>query len=117
MVYVLYYLWAKKYVGQYGIEYLFGSLPCQILSISLFAVIINTPIEENKLISFFSNLFLPVYSLHMFVISISAYLSNKCNFDINSITALFYYFFVSAVTIGISWDTMKLPIFKSIFRI
>lgn len=117
-LYVLYYLWAKKYVGQYGIEYLFGSLPCQILSISLFIIIIkNVQIKDNKIISFFSNLFLPVYSLHMFVISKTAFISNYCNFDITSITALFYYLFVSAVTIGLSWIIMKLPILKSIFRI
>jgi len=119
-IYIFYYLWAKKYVGQYGIEYLFGSLPCLILSISLFTIIANIPIKENKFISFFSNLFLPVYSLHMCIINITAYISNYLNLDtigLNSIIAIIYYIFVSIVTICLSWVIMKLPILKSLFKI
>lgn len=53
----------------------------------------------------------------MFVISIVAYLSSKCNVDVNNISALLYYVSIATITTGISWIKMIIPIVERIFLI
>ena len=98
-------------------EYLYASPMCMLYSIIVFVYIVNIKISNKiliKIISFFSNLFLPVYALHIIILLC---LRNMPNIGLGIIKPEVYLFLVWFITIIISWIIIKIPIVRSIFRI
>lgn len=116
-LYIIYFFWARCYVGIYGVEYLFGSLPCQALSIVLFICIVSMQIKNSMIIDSVSKLFLPVYALHMSVLGI---LNNRVlsswSVD-NSWNAAMCYLLVFIIMTLVGWLVMKLPYINKLFKI
>lgn len=100
-----------------GIEYFFGSPAHITFSILMFIAIASVKIQSRKVISWLSNLFLPVYAFHSLVI----YFLGKLNLlgvnYVGFITPLINFLLVSSITIGVSAIVMKLPVIKNVFKI
>ena len=60
--------WLCRYIGNEYCEYFYGSVYVQLLSVLVFLYILNIRLRHTKVISELSQLFLPVYTIHIFVI-------------------------------------------------
>lgn len=93
-------------------EYFFASSLCALYSVVVFLWIVNMKINERfeKIIRFFSQLFLPVYALHMLVIYFLIPILPEMPPVIVCIEIWF-------LTILISWIVMNIPSVNKIFRL
>lgn len=104
-------------VGSAYCEYFYSSLVVQILSASVFFYILSLKIESNSIISSLSNLFLPVYTFHMFVIWYINAFFEKYIFFGGEVNTLIYVSLSISISVMISLFIMKFPISKKIFKI
>ena len=106
--------WLCRYIGNEYCEYFYGSVYVQLLSVLVFLYILNIRIRHTRVISELSLLFLPVYTIHIFVIS-----------AVNKVLIPFDYWFmplicwllVSIISVALSYVIMKIPFMKIIFKI
>ena len=117
ILYIFYFCMLKGSLGQYGIEYMFGTLPCLLLALSVFVSVIRLQICDNRIIKEVSALFLPVYAIHMPLIrAVKPMLPNFDNLN-SSLQSLILYTFIIIGVLTVSWLLMKTPILKKLFRI
>lgn len=119
-------LFAFNYLFQYEItplmptkycEYFYCSLPVMLLSLFFFAYAVK--IDESKLwfVCGGGKLFLPCYTLHIFIIGKTMGEFEQYIYSINSYTAPLYWILVAMLTVFVSWLIMKLPYMDKVFRI
>lgn len=102
------------HLGTIYCEYFYSSLFVIILSTGLFSLCLNIKVGKLKTaIEAMAPLFLPVYVLHLFVITATASMREY----IYPGAPLVYWLVVSALSIGISYVVMKIPFVNRIFRI
>lgn len=93
----------------------YGNVICTLYALSIFLWCMQHPIKQSNIISQLSPLFLPVYSLHLFVYE---YYFDYVNLGIlGEASPVIDFIFVALATICISWCIMKTPILNRIFRI
>lgn len=111
--FVVFVHFCKPYID--GIEYFFTTPLCMLYTFSVFLVMAKLSIEKNRVISELAKLFLPVYTLHFFIIIYSRQLFNISlqGFALPVVE----WVIVSIVTIVFSYCLMKIPFIKAIFRI
>lgn len=105
-----------RYICSPHCDYYYSSLPIMIFSIALFVFLINIKIE-NKLIANASKLFLPCYTIHMFVIQYSSHLFVSTFSFAGIFMPVLFWVFVCVVSVSLSWLIMKVPYVNRIFRI
>lgn len=105
--------WLIPYIGNEFCEYFYSSPYVMLLSICLFILVLHSKFKCEKLIKLLSNLFLPVYTFHMFIIK---YITSYFNFGI-FIDPLISWMVVSLITILLSSIIIKTPVIKDIFKL
>lgn len=106
--------WLCRYIGNEYCEYFYGSIYVQLLSVLTFLFILNFKIRHSKIVSELSQLFLPVYTVHSFVIY--AVFKILTPFDY-WFMALISWILVSIISLTISYVIMKIPYMNKIFKI
>lgn len=103
------------FLGTYGIEYMFGSTLWIALATMIFIMISSLQIHNSLIINSLSKLFLPVYAIHMHVITFFL----KCvNFGpLGVMEPIAELFCVIVSTIAFSWLLMKIPVINKIFKL
>lgn len=103
-----------------GCEYYFGSIPCIAYSVVLFVTISRMQIEKSNIVQKLSDIFLPVYVLHVFVIqlllSLDVFQIIERNVGRFASFAI-QYCVLSLVCIFISIALMRFPVIKKFFKI
>lgn len=103
-----------------GNEYFFGSLPCIIYAFSLFQIISKVKIPNSVVIRELSKTFLPVYTLHVFLIQILLSFSFWKNFEneIGSTLSFFVQYTTSTILCFLfGYCIMRISLFRKIFSI
>ena len=114
--YAIYQLLAPQDLGK---GFHFGTLSSVIYTSTIFIACTNTKINnKNTFISNISALFLPVYSLHIYLYNAYDFMGNLflhyLEPNLRCIITLIIYI---TLTIIICWGLVKIPIFNKIFRI
>lgn len=106
----------NQYTGINLCEFYYSSVFVIILCAAIFIyVLYSISIEDNHLIAELSNLFLPVYASHTFIIS---KIGHIIPFEsIGFIAPLIHYILSITISIAISWIIMRTPYINKIFRI
>ena len=112
-VFVAFVYSCRKQIG--GIEYFFTTPVCVCYAMLLFLKIISMRIQNSTIISKLSNLFLPVYTIHFFVIVLFRKLFT-CQY-LGLWTPLFDYLFITVVTLLFCYLIMQNRLAKLFFRI
>lgn len=106
--------WLCNYIGNEYCEYFYGSVYVQLLSVFTFMFILNIRIKYTRIVSAISRLFLPVYTVHGFVIiAVFRFLQPYDYWFM----ALVCWILVSIVSITVSFAIMKIPYMDKIFKI
>ena len=113
VLFIIFVYYCRPYIG--GVEYFFTTPLCMVYAVWVFITILKLDIKDNKYIEQLSLLFLPVYTIHFFIIKIFRYYIHIDS--IGYISVLIDWVFVSAITISISLILMKNRFIESIFRI
>lgn len=103
------------YIGCNYCEYFYSSIFVVSLSFFFFLFVSNKKISNSKLIPLISNLFIPVYTLHIFVINHTTRVAEYL-YD-NVMGGGMYFIVVLLITVFISWVILKVPYMKNIFSI
>lgn len=103
--------WLSPFVGSSYCEYFYSCPIVILLSTVLFIIVKEFHFKNNRLITSLSLLFLPVYTLHPFVIKAFNLVG------INKYGGIIFYFTVLFASILGCWILMKIPIVKKMFRI
>lgn len=98
-----------------GVEYFFTTPLCMLYAFSVFLTIASVNIKYNKIIDELSKLFLPVYSLHYFVIIFYRKFLYIPSWVF--ISPFFDWIIISIMTLFISYLLMRIPVMKKIFII
>lgn len=116
MCYTIFYSVVKSHFPiMKNTDLCYGNFICTLYALSIFAYSMQHTIYKSKLISQLSPLFLPVYSLHLFVYE---YYFDYVNLGVLGEASPFIDFILVALaTICISWCIMRTPILNRIFRI
>lgn len=94
-------------------EFFYSSIPLITFAYLLFIIIMDKcKMIQSRFISSLSNLFIPVFTLHPFIINIFHHSSCKI-FD----NSVLLWIFVSFITITISFILMKVQFFSKLFKI
>lgn len=116
---VLNYLFQIKTVGFMDnnyCEYYYPSIPVMLLSVFVFQYILN--IKSNlKFVNGGGKLFLPCYTIHIYVIGKTVGLFETLFSFAGVVMPLLYWLFVCALTVALSWMIMKIPYSEKVFRI
>ncbi|MBO8437964.1 MAG: acyltransferase family protein [Bacteroidetes bacterium] len=97
-------------------EFFYPSLPTIIFSAVSFIYLINIRID-NKFIRVVSDLFLPCYTIHGFVITKTGAIFKSLFSFAGIFTPVLFWIFVCVVSISLSWVIMKIPYMNKVFRI
>lgn len=103
------------FLGPYGIEYMFGSTLWISLATMIFIRISTLQIHNSLIINSLSNLFLPVYTIHMHVITF--YQECETFGRLGVMEPIAELFCVIITTIAFSWLLMKIPVINKIFKL
>lgn len=106
--------WLCRYIGSELCEYFYGSVYVQLLSVFTFMFILNIKIRYTRIVSELSRLFLPVYTVHSFVIIAVYRILQPYDYWF---MALVSWILVSMISIAISFVIMKIPYMDKIFKI
>ena len=98
-----------------GIEFFFTTPLCMIYATLFFMKIFSLQIQDNLFISRLSDLFLPVYTIHFFVIK--AFRNIITSQYIGIWTPLFDYLAIATITLLVCYIVMQVPMAKCFFRI
>lgn len=101
-----------------GNEYYFGSVLCMIYAVCVFGACLNTHVKNGIVIKQLSMLFLPVYALHVMLLTIFVKILNYINVAFNN----GYYYVILTVSFGgliilLCWFIMKLPYMDKVFKL
>lgn len=106
--------WLCRYIGNDHCEFFYGSVYVQLLSVFTFLFILNIKIKHSKLVSELSCLFLPVYTIHSFVISFVSRILHSYDYWFMPLVS---WLLVSIISIAVSFMIMKIPYVNKIFRL
>lgn len=106
--------WLNKYIGMEACEYFYSSPYVILLSLSVFAGIIQLPITGNRVMTELSRLFLPVYTIHIYVIS---FVNQAAEFPDCWWSPLLFWIVASIIAIASASIMMKIPYMNRIFKI
>lgn len=98
-----------------GIEYFFTSPLCMIYASLLFILVVSHQIIHNRYITLLSDLFLPVYTTHYFVIKAWHWAVDAQYAGL--VTPLVDFLAISLLSLSLSFIIMRVPLSKQIFRI
>ena len=113
IIFVFFVYSCRKYID--GIEYFFTIPLCMIYAALFFVKIQSLRIQTNIIVTKLSPLFLPVYTIHYFVIK---GFRNHITSDYLGIwTPLFDYLAIAAITLLSCYLIMQAPLAKRFFRI
>lgn len=95
---------------------LYGSVVCASYAYCIFCACLNTSIKESKAISLLSSLFLPIYTLHPFVIK---WVGNHIDLSIAPpyLQTFMCYLIVLSITMVISIVLIEIPYVNRIFHL
>lgn len=113
VVFVSFVYFCRDHIG--GVEYFFTTPLCMAYAFLLFAFVASRKISGSKVVTELSALFLPVYTIHFFVISGWRHLADYPYAGV--VTPLVDYLVVSLVALTVSYLIMKIPFSDRIFRI
>lgn len=105
-----------KYICNEYASLFYSSIPCLLLVTSIFIYIKNLKLKNKIVINitkYLSQLFLPVYALHTFVID---HLPHHY-YDTLTCAPLITLLLVSLITISVSFILMRIPLMNKIFKI
>ena len=100
------------YIGSKYCEYFYSSCWVMAFTLSLFLLITSITIVHSKIIELLSNLFLPMYTIHLFVIW---FVRDHNVLEFGGVIC--FYLQCSLLSILLSFMIMKVPYIKSIFKI
>lgn len=113
LIFVVFVYCCKSYID--GIEYFFTTPLCMIYATLFFLKIHSLQIQNNIFISKLSGLFLPVYTMHYFVIKA---FRNIVTLQYMGIwTPFFDYLAIAFITLFVCYIIMQVPMSKRFFRI
>lgn len=96
-------------------EYYFGSIICMIYAFSVFMACLNLKIKNSSVIRELSNLFLPIYAIHPYVISklsyVTPYIYNYSHFHYLALFSL-----VVGGNVILAYLLTRIPCVKNIFK-
>lgn len=99
----------------FRVSYFYNSIPCIVASYLLFVYIVGQKIRKSKIIAFFSNLFLPFYTIHFLLI---CYVQKwNCWNLFGPLNPVIEYFAVACVCVFMSWVLVNNRLTKWIFKI
>lgn len=103
--------WLSPIIGSKYCEFFYGCPIVIFLSSSIFVFIGQIRLKNNKLITYGSQLFLPVYTFHPFFINLLNHL------NVYKFGGIIFYISVLVSTILFSWILMQIPFIKQVFKI
>lgn len=106
-----------KFINSTYCEFFYSNLIVQILSVIIMGFILSLNINYSKSINLLSNLFLPVYTIHIFVIPYVDKFLNSINVSFVECKALYAMLFSIIISVILSWIVMKFPLSNKIFKI
>lgn len=115
-VYVLIKSISLQFMGRVSPEYYFASPITVIYVYLVFNMFLNIHITCSKAINRLSQLFLPVYALHMLIIGHTRLVAEYC-VPLGVVAPFVYWTFISIMTILLSHFIMKIPLADKLFRI
>lgn len=116
VVYVMIKNISLQFIGRVSPEYYFASPVTGMYVYFVFNMLLNIHIKYPKLINYLSQLFLPVYTLHMLIIGHTHLVAEYC-MSLGMIAPFVYWIFISIMTIILSHFVMKIPFIDKVFRI
>lgn len=99
-------------IGNNHCEYFYSSAPVSMMCLSVFLFLRNTKVSDNKTISVLSEVFLPVYTLHFFIVR---EIKDYFLYDIDLGIILFAT--VSFLSLFISFVVVRVPFLNRIFKL
>lgn len=116
LIYVIIKSISLQIMGRVSPEYYFASPVTAIYIYFVFSLFLSVRITYPKLINQLSQLFLPVYALHMLVIGKTRLVAEYC-VPLGGCAPFVYWTFISITTILLSLFIMKIPFADKIFKI
>lgn len=113
LLFVVFVYYSRKNID--GIEYFFTTPLCMMYASLFFVKIHSLHIQNSLMISRLSSLFLPVYTIHYFVIK--AFRNIITTQYIGIWTPLFDYLAITMITLLVCYMVMEVPMAKRFFRI
>lgn len=113
LLFVVFVYCSRTYID--GIEYFFTTPLCMLYATLFFVKINSLKIQKNMILSQLSELFLPVYTIHYFVIE--AFRDIITSQYIGIWTPLFDYLAITTITLLFCYLVMKIPLAKLFFKI
>lgn len=113
LLFVVFVYWSKKNID--GIEYFFTTPLCMMYASLSFVKIHSLHLQNSLVISRLSNLFLPVYTIHYFVIKMFHNIITTQYIGIW--TPLFDYLAITMITLLVCYIVMEVPLAKCFFKI
>ena len=113
VAFVAFVYYCKSIIG--GVEYFFSTPLCMAYALLLFVWLESKQITNNKMLSELSKLFLPVYTIHYFIIK--GYHHFFDDYWMGMITPLVDMVLITAITLSISYGIMKISFFEKLFKI
>ena len=105
----------SEYMESVYCEYFYPSVIVMLLSLCVFQYIRNIKLDLKFVNG--GKLFLPCYTIHMFVIGQKLKTFNHIFSFMDDFCPALYFVFVCAVTMLLSWVMMKIPYLEKVFRI
>lgn len=113
LFFVMFVYYSRLYID--GIEYFFTTPLCMLYATLFFVKITSMQIQNNLFVSRLSDLFLPVYTIHYFVVK--AFHNMITSQYIGIWTPLFDYLAIAIITLLVCNVIMQVPLAKRFFRI
>lgn len=113
ITFVTFVYFSRNYIG--GIEYFFTTPLCMIYAVLFFVRIQSLRIQTSIIVTKLSPLFLPVYTIHYFVIK--GFRNLITSQYVGIWTPLFDYLAIAAITLLSCYLIMQVPLAKRFFRI
>lgn len=104
------------YIGSMCCEYYYSSLPVTFFVSVIFILCLKIKINNSKIISSLSTLFLPVYSLHLLILIYTFPVLYKLELSAGPYN-VYLFLIVLSVSLGLSGLLMKIPVLKKFFSI
>lgn len=113
VAFVAFVYYCKSVIG--GVEYFFSTPLCMAYALLLFVWLESRQITNNKMLSELSKLFLPVYTIHYFVIK---YYSQVVDSQYAGVwTPMLDFLIVTIVTLTMCCIIMRVPFMGKVFKI
>lgn len=115
---IFYQFCLNEFLNTSYCEYYYSSFVVTILVTFLFIKLINMKLKYSPYISIFSFLFLPVYVIHIHIISLYNHIDYYfVNYIYPPLLPVFKFLCCSVISIATSYVLMKIPYVKQVFRL